>query len=99
MLFRSVKAGQGIAASVRARGKISVGASAGFVLAWRDARGKYLGERKSVGLSCGETADWERFVVAGIAPEEAAYCEICFGGGLFGPDDYVCFDELEAFDF
>lgn len=94
-----VKAGQGIVASVRARGKISVGASAGFVLAWRDARGKYLGERKSVGLSCGETADWERFVVAGVAPEEAAYCEICFGGGLFGPDDYVCFDELEAFEF
>ncbi len=94
-----VKPGQGIVASVQARGAISVGASAGLVLAWRDARGKYLGERKSVGLPCAEMADWERFVVAGVAPEGAAYCEICFGGGLFAPEDYVCFDELEAFSF
>lgn len=93
-----VRPGLRLAASVQARGKISVGATAGLVLAWTDARGRPIGERKFVRLSCGETAEWSRFVVAGEAPENAAYAEVHLGAGLFAPDDYVCFDTLEVFE-
>lgn len=95
----AVKPGMRLAASVQARGKISVGATAGLALVWKDARGNVVGEREFVRLACGKTADWERFIVAGAAPENAAYGEICLGAGLFAPYDYVCFDELEIFEF
>lgn len=94
-----VSAGTGLAASVWSHGKISVGATAGLVLVWKDARGKSIGKREFVRLSCGETKDWERFIVAGVAPEGAAFGEVHFGAGLFGPDDFVCIDELEVFEF
>lgn len=94
-----VNAGTRLAATVQARGKTSVGATVGLALVWKDARGNLVGEREFVRLACGETADWERFVVAGTAPENAAYGEICLGAGLFAPGDYVCFDELEIFEF
>lgn len=94
-----VAAGTRLAALVLARGKISVGATAGLVLLWRDARGNELGEREFVRLSCGESDDWARFAVAGEAPENAAFADVYFGAGLFAPDDYVILDEFEIFAF
>lgn len=88
-----------LAASVWSCGKNSVGATAGLVLIWKDAYGNAVGERKFVRLPCGETKKWVRLVVAGEAPEDAAYGEVYLGAGLFAPDDYVCFDEFEIFEF
>lgn len=93
------KPGICLAASVWARGKTSVGATAGMTLVWKDARGNQVGEEMFVRIACGEFRDWARFVVAGKAPEGASFGEVHFGAGLFAPDDYVCFDEFEIFEF
>lgn len=90
--------GERAALSVRARGRLSVGATAGFMLRWRDAERKIL-RVEFARLSCGETPEWTRFVVAGTAPENAATLEILLSAGLFAPDDFVAFDDVELFEF
>ncbi|MGN0834815.1 MAG: DUF4838 domain-containing protein [Candidatus Spyradosoma sp.] len=86
------------ALSVWARGRLSVGATAGFMLRWRDAEGEAL-RVEFARLSCGETPEWTRFVVAGTAPENAATLEILLSAGLFAPEDFVAFDDVELFEF
>lgn len=86
------------ALSVWARGRVSVGATAGVMLRWRDAERKIL-RVEFVRLSCGETPEWTRFVVAGTAPENAATLEMLASAGLFASEDFVAFDDVELFVF
>lgn len=90
--------GERAALSVRARGNVSVGAVADIALRWRNADGKIL-RNEFVRLSCGTTADWTRFVVAGTAPKNAAKLEIFLQAGMLAPEDFVEFDAVELFKF
>ncbi|MCD8284409.1 MAG: DUF4838 domain-containing protein [Opitutae bacterium] len=94
----AVNAGEGLAVSIWARGKLSVGASAGIGISWRDAAGNELLFR-AVHVPCGEQKEWRRFVSAGVAPAGAKFARIFIGAGLLGDDDEVFFDDLSVFSY
>lgn len=100
-LFRRlpVVPGTRIAASVWACGKTSIGGTYGLVLWWKDAYGRSIEERTFMRFPRENTETWQRFVVVGNAPENAAYADIFVGGGLGAKDDFVLVDDIEIFTF
>lgn len=94
-----VEPGTRLAASVYARGNTAIGGTNGLVLVWKDAGGRLVGEREFMRLPRACTETWQRFVIAGTAPENAAFAEVFIGGGLGAREDFMLFDELEVFAF
>ncbi len=88
------KAGDTLLFSATARGKLSVGSDARFVIVWQNAAGRALAY-SMVGVPAGDNSHWRRYVTCSKAPAGTASAKISINVSGFGDEDFLLLDNLE----